>query len=96
MVRLEPKDIFLQRVYLLTQIFALFHVSAVEITHETPVENRFHRANSRKKFLYGLEVVAVEHSRIISRFIAVGLVKVPSAEDQVIQRGEGDKFGDFR
>ena len=27
------------------------------------------------------------------RLIAVGLVEVPAAEDQVIQRGEGDKLG---
>ena len=60
-VRPEVNDVFFQCVHLLAQILALFHMSAVEIAYETPVEHRLHGANIGEKVLYRFKMFTIEY-----------------------------------
>ena len=93
---LEIRNIGLERIEPFAQPGGALHISAVEVLDEPAVKNGFHGNDSAQEVFDRVEVFSLEHACVKGGFEAVGLIDVPSAENQVIQARQGDKILYFR
>ena len=93
---LEPPHVLAQLVGHVPLVRALLHVGAVEALHVAAVEHRRHRADLLELGADLIEQRRLEHAGRLRRLVGVVFEDVPTAEHDVVERGERNEVLDER